>query len=78
MSLQWHDSPLQCDRKPVFPSPLLGYRVYISYELHLGRLACEPTASGVPPKPPAGDEARPPHPLCKVASVRIKGVVLLS
>ena len=38
-----------------------------------GYVLTEPTALGVSPKPPAGDEARPPHPLRKGASVSVKG-----
>ncbi len=56
-------------------SPSIGYRVHKSSEPPR-LLAYEPTVSGVPPKPPAGDEARPLHPLRKVASVRIKWLVL--
>ncbi len=47
--------------------------VFTSSETTLGRLDSEPTALGGSPKPPAGDEARPPHPLRKAASVSIKG-----
>ncbi len=36
-------------------------------------LASEPTVLGGYPTPPAGDEARPPHPLRKAISVCIEG-----
>jgi|GEM_PF-4397241 len=51
----------------------MAYRIYTNSEAALGCLASGPTALGGAPKPPAGDEARPPHPLRKAASVSIKG-----
>ncbi|GEM_PF-6341312 len=49
------------------------YGTNTSFEPAIASLAFEPTALGVAPKPPAGDEARPPHLLRKAASVSIKG-----